>query len=198
MSAAQTRTTEKALSLVWQPAFVAALRETGIIRAACEAAKVGRRTAYDARETNPDFARAWDEALEDAADLLEQEAVRRARMGVREPVIYQGRACGIWINDAGDVVAEDTPGARMIPLTVTKYSDSLLIFLLKGIRPDKYRERLPDLPALDVLLAALPPNIREAVRDAIAKAVHPGGTVGSEPAPKPTGGVGGEGRMDSV
>lgn len=40
-------------------------------------------------------------------------------MGVDEPVYYQGRSVG----------------------RVKRYSDVLLIFLLKGIRPDVYRER---------------------------------------------------------
>ena len=49
----------------------------------------------------------------------EDEAVRRAHDGVDEPVFYQGKACGV----------------------VRKYSDTLLIFLLKGRRPEKYRDR---------------------------------------------------------
>ena len=57
--------------------------------------------------------------MENAADLLEEEARRRAHDGVDEPVWFQGVQCG----------------------TVRKYSDTLLIFLLKGAKPDKYRER---------------------------------------------------------
>ncbi len=53
------------------------------------------------------------------ADLLEDEAVRRAKDGVEEPV-YQG----------GKLVGH-----------VQKYSDTLLIFLLKGAKPEKFRER---------------------------------------------------------
>ncbi len=56
-----------------------------------------------------------------AADLLESEAYKRAVHGWNEPVgWYMGQAGGM----------------------VRKYSDVLLIFLLKGIRPDKYRERV--------------------------------------------------------
>lgn len=86
---------------------------------ACKVAGVPRRTAYDRRESDEQFAAAWDEALEAAADVLEAEAVRRAVQGVEKPV-YQG----------GEMVG-----------TVQEYSDTLLIFLLKGNRPEKFRER---------------------------------------------------------
>ena len=62
----------------------------------------------------------FEEASEDAADSLEAEARRRAVEGVEEPVgWYKGQAGGV----------------------VRKYSDTLLIFLLKGRRPELYRER---------------------------------------------------------
>lgn len=60
------------------------------------------------------------EALDVGAGALEDEAVRRAYVGVEEPLFYQGKQCG----------------------TVRKYSDTLLIFLLKGAKPAKYRERV--------------------------------------------------------
>ncbi len=58
---------------------------------------------------------------EDAADTLEAEAYRRAVEGVEKPTgWYRGVAGGV----------------------VREYSDSLLMFLLKGIRPDKYKDRV--------------------------------------------------------
>jgi hypothetical protein len=140
MDTGHDRTPEKALRPAWRPAFLAALRENGVVRDACEAAGIGRSTAYDARDADPEFRAGWEAALQEAADLLVREAVRRARVGVREPVIHQGRLCGVWVDADGRVVAEGTVGATMIPLTVTRYSDTLLIFLLKGARPEQYRE----------------------------------------------------------
>ena len=67
--------------------------------------------------------------------MLESEAVRRARIGIRQPVVYQGRPCGVWVNAEGEIGAETTPGANLIPYVVTKYSDALLMFLLEGHRP---------------------------------------------------------------
>ncbi len=99
--------------------MLAALAETGNVSKAAEAAGVGRTTHYLWAREDPEYARAADSAMETAADVLEEEARRRAHDGVDEPVFYQGEVCG----------------------TVRKYSDTLLIFLLKGAKPDKYRER---------------------------------------------------------
>lgn len=70
--------------------------------------------------TDFEYAEAYYNARELIVDQLESEAIRRAKDGVERPV-YQG----------GELVG-----------TVTEYSDSLLMFLLKGMRPDKYRERI--------------------------------------------------------
>ena len=104
---------------VWHKAFLEALKINGNVTQACDAAGVKHRTAYAARETNQEFARKWEQALEKAIDSLEAEAIRRARDGVEK---------GIWHN--GERVG-----------TELTYSDTLLIFLMKGHRPEKYRER---------------------------------------------------------
>ncbi len=104
-----------------QRAFLAAFRETGNVRLACEVAKVGRSSHYRWREKDTEYREAFDLAKEDATDVLEAEAHRRAVEGWEEAVgWYKGEAGG----------------------TVRKYSDVLLIFLLKSLRPDKYRERV--------------------------------------------------------
>jgi hypothetical protein len=109
----------------WVKAFLAVFAESGNVRLACEAAHIERSTAYRLRSSDVDFAAEWEQAQEQAADLLEQEARRRAHDGWDEPVfgsLGQGQGSG----EIG---------------TVRKYSDTLLIFLLKGVRPEKYRER---------------------------------------------------------
>jgi Homeodomain-like domain len=72
-----------------------------VVRAAA-GAKVGRRTVYDWRNADAEFAREWDEAWEQGTDLLEEVALKRAVNG----------------------------------------SDLLLIFLLKGRRPQRYRDNV--------------------------------------------------------
>jgi hypothetical protein len=52
---------------------------------ASELAGIGRRTAYDWRAADDEFRKAWDEAVEYGTDLIEDEALRRARDGVERP-----------------------------------------------------------------------------------------------------------------
>lgn len=104
----------------WQESFLAALRDTANVRRSADAAAVARSTVYAERVTDAEFARRWDEALEDACDLLEAAAWKRAVEGVEKPV-YQG----------GQLVGH-----------VQEYSDALTLALLKAHRPEKYRERV--------------------------------------------------------
>lgn len=99
--------------------FLDALAETASVVKACEIAKVGRRTVYDWRKNDEAFADAWDDALDVGTDALEDEATRRAFEGWDEPVHYQGVATS----------------------TIRKYSDTLLMFMLKARRPERFKDR---------------------------------------------------------
>jgi hypothetical protein len=100
--------------------FLDVLRETCNVSEAAKAAGIGRRTAYEWRDDNPEFAAAWHEAEQEAADRLEREAWRRGVEGVDKPVIHKG----------------------MITDTYLEYSDRMLELLLKAHRPEKFRERI--------------------------------------------------------
>lgn len=54
-------------------------RELGTVKAACEAAGIGRRTWYDWLEADPEFASLVMAANEDVTDELEAEAIKRAK-----------------------------------------------------------------------------------------------------------------------
>jgi hypothetical protein len=103
----------------WQPAFLTALAATGNVTEAAKLAGVSRMTAWRHKTSDTDFAERFAEAEQQAMDLLEKEAWRRATEGVDEPVFYKGEKCG----------------------TIKRYSDNVLMFLLRGGRPEKYRER---------------------------------------------------------
>ncbi len=118
-------------------AFLAAFRATGNVRLACEAAEVGRSSHYRWLEADAAYEEAFDLAKEDAADILEAEATRRAVEGVEEPTgWYKGEPGGF----------------------IRRYSDTLLIFLLKGLRPEVYRERVEVRGLLAKLDLNLLPN----------------------------------------
>lgn len=91
----------------------------GIIRDACLAAGISPRTYKRWRKDYEDFHEACELAEEFAADIVEAEARRRALEGFERPVIYKGE-----ITD-----------------TYTDYSDSLMAMLLKGSKPERYKER---------------------------------------------------------
>jgi hypothetical protein len=87
---------------IWRKAFLKSLADCGIVRAACEEAGVDPKTAYNNRNSDPEFAAQWQASLDLAADSLESEIRRRAFAG----------------------------------------SDLLAIFLMKGLRPEKFREKV--------------------------------------------------------
>lgn len=62
----------------WVPAFLAHLSKSANVRASCAAAGVSRKTAYARRRSNSEFASEWNDALEDALDILESIAFKRA------------------------------------------------------------------------------------------------------------------------
>jgi hypothetical protein len=126
----------------WREPFLLALAESGNVSVACSEALIDRVTAYTRRKTDAEFAKRWKGALDQAADLLEMEARRRAEKGVDEPVIYQGVLAGQYINEAGEFCKQTDPDSKFIPLTIKRYSDTLLIFLLKGARPKKFRDNV--------------------------------------------------------
>lgn len=103
----------------WKEKFLETLAQTGNVSKSAKKVGITRRRAYQVRHEDTEFSTLWDEAIEIAADALEEEARRRAVTGVLDPVFYKG----------------DKVGA------IRKYSDVLLIVLLKATRPEKYRER---------------------------------------------------------
>ena len=63
----------------WRPTFLLTLRNTGNVRASCQAAGISRKTAYTAKLNAPEFTAQWTEAMADAIDILEAIAVKRAK-----------------------------------------------------------------------------------------------------------------------
>lgn len=86
----------------WATRFIDVFAATGNVRLAAGAAGVSRDAPYKRAQANTAFAAEWLRAREDAVDMLEAEARRRA----------------------------------------LNASDSLLMFLLKSERPERFRERV--------------------------------------------------------
>jgi hypothetical protein len=71
----------RAARRAWVPRFLEMLRATSNVRLAADAAGVDRTTPYHLAQRNPAFAAAWAAAEQDATDVLEGEARRRALAG---------------------------------------------------------------------------------------------------------------------
>ena len=77
----KTAAEREAAKIRAQRSFLNILRVSCNVAGACRAAKIGRRTAYDWREADQEFAQAWKDAEAEAADALEQVAWKRATEG---------------------------------------------------------------------------------------------------------------------
>lgn len=69
----------------WSKPFLASLAATSNVTAAAKAARVSTSTVYEARRTNPEFNRKWQEALCEGYELLEMDLLRRMREGEVKP-----------------------------------------------------------------------------------------------------------------
>ena len=89
------------------------------VRMACDKVGISRTTVKNWRQTDSVFSSAYDDAMEDGVDVVEDEAVRRAVQGVTRAVYH-----------AGEVVGHEQ-----------NYSDGLLQFILAGRRSAVYGRR---------------------------------------------------------
>jgi len=108
-----------------QAVFLAAYRQHGNISLSCEAAKVAR-ARHSEWLHDEEYRKAFGEAAETAADRMVEEARRRAVEGITEPVLYQGSLC----------FEPTTAGKRGKQIVLRRYSDNLLMFLIKQARPE--------------------------------------------------------------
>lgn len=125
-------------------AFIAEYARHGVATAARRARDLGPSVIAYWRETDEQFAFAYRAAREDSAENLEREAFRRGVEGWEEPVFYKGVEVG----------------------SIRKYSDALLILLLKARRPEWFASRSGSLPRGVSLDNGQPLSIK-AIRQAI-------------------------------
>lgn len=110
--------------------FIEYLTQTCNVKLSCKLAGVDRSDMYKLRKKDPDFALEWKLAIEIGVQRLEDEVIRRA---------FEGE------------LVTTKHG------TYRKYSDRLAIFMLKALRPEKYRDNYrrrisakPNKPSVDL------------------------------------------------
>lgn len=100
--------------------FFEELGKFGNTSRAAEVSGISRVAVYQRLQTDDAFAKRYEEAKAHGLEGVEDEALRRATKGVETPVFYMGEKVA----------------------TVTTFSDALIQFLLKGGKPQKYRDRI--------------------------------------------------------
>jgi hypothetical protein len=136
----------------WVPKFLESYATCGNMTTAATAAGVAVMTVYKLRERDPDFLTAIEMLRACFVDILEEEAFRRAVVGTheKETTTVSG---AVVIN--GKKV--DTDDMQQITQTVKdkgrRYSDRLLMEMLRAYAPDKYRPALAlhHMPADDLI-----------------------------------------------
>lgn len=142
------------LTAVKEKWFFEALAEDGNATRAALVAGYETKSVYRKKRSDSAFAEAWDAAIAMAADRLEAEALRRAAHGVAKPLYYQGQPVYLYrtVVDENNVPQKDEEGREIrevvrdangqpVQATEYSYSDSLMAMLLKGAKPEKYRDK---------------------------------------------------------
>jgi hypothetical protein len=124
--------------------FLEELARTGYVIKACQYAGLRKGSVYEWREKDAYFAQQWDDALEAYYQKMEAEADRRAVEGTLRPVFWRGEEVG----------------------AIREYSDTLLMFRLNGLRPERYRPQ----PAKDPVMVNVQVNIKHTLREAFTRA----------------------------
>lgn len=129
----------KTLTVQDKEIFLKKLRSfKGNISKAARSLKLSRQVFYEHKKSDEAFSDAWDEIIESLIDDAEGELYRRAVKGTLKPVYYKGQKVG----------------------KIREFSDTLLMFWLKGKKPEVYRERF-DIDT--TLKGSLDVNIQSAI-----------------------------------
>ena len=100
----------------WKDVFLSVLRAMPVVRVACEQSGVSRKTVYQWRERDAEFAKAWDEAREDGIDRIEEHVMAQA--------LKDNLTAGIFLlkslrrNVYGEKLQHPWPGGQPVPVQI--------------------------------------------------------------------------------
>ena len=120
-------------------AFLKAYSDTCSITKAAKAIGCSRQLHYHWIAKDPRYRDAFHETEYVVADTLEGEAARRATEGVRRQKFYRGRPLMLPCKEGEPEAVKQKGGGYARPYYEYKYSDTLMMFLLKAAMPEKYR-----------------------------------------------------------
>lgn len=120
--------------------FLEHFATTGNASKTCRELGLSRNSVKFWQRKDRTFQAGYDAAQEEAVERMEEEARRRGVEGTLEPVYFAGKAVG----------------------AIRKYSDTMLIFLLKAAKPEKYRDFYYDQGG----------HVPHATRDELLSSIH--------------------------
>jgi hypothetical protein len=119
--------------------FLAAMRVMPNVTRAARAAQINKSQHYAKLKSSPEYAAAFQQALQMGCDALSDVAVTRATDGWEEPIVYQGRIA----------LQENPSTGKVVPVTVRRIDNQLLRFILERRHPE-YRERVEESGTVDI------------------------------------------------
>ena len=130
-----------------QARFLAKYRRSGNIKFSCSYAGISRQTFYDWQKNDDAFKAQLADAEPDVNDTLDEAAYERGVEGVPSYVVSNGHMVyeEIPMLDQGGKPKLDKYDKQIFlrgkPLVERKYSDTLLVTLLKARMPEKYKDK---------------------------------------------------------
>lgn len=121
-----------------QAAFLTAYALSANLSRAARDAGITRDLHYQWMREDPFYPELFEQCKREAAQSLEDEAVRRGKEGIERPVIYQGKMCFQEVEHVDPETGEVT--IRNVPLIEREYSDALLKMVLTKFDPS-YRDK---------------------------------------------------------
>jgi hypothetical protein len=123
-------------------AFLEALARRRTVKAACDEVGLSRLDAKKGRAADPAFAQLWDEVIEGIADELEAEAMRRALHGYELRTTIRRREKKETRSEDSGNGSQSGESEGEVESVAHKYSEGLLVLLLKANRPEKFGRRV--------------------------------------------------------
>lgn len=134
----------------WSKTFLAELAATSNVSAAARKAKILTSRAYEARRSNPEFSRKWQEALCEGYDHLEMELLARLREGEIKPAASAKRGVRVFDNGVSLrlLTAHRESAARGRAIRSNEEAEAIIVSI--NARLERVRQRMlaaPEAPA---------------------------------------------------
>lgn len=153
-------------------AWITIYAEKGTVKAACEAVRISRNTAYEERKRNPEFAEEWDRQEESVTDQLEKTLIEIALDSTHR---HQVRALEFALKARRPSVYREQVGV--------KHSGKVSVEVDEGVN-EEIESALAEVDRLTTRLAEMaPPGEAPLPGRAKGAALAPAGQPGPDTAP---------------